>query len=72
MLKDPPSSHHGTITTAVTHAVAVPRKLTAYEVRRMPKAERERYMLEHTAQAAKEYAVRPELLIDGGSELIDY
>jgi hypothetical protein len=47
-------------------------KMKASEVRKLPKTEREKYMLEHTRQAAKEYAERPELLIDGGSELTKY
>ena len=49
-----------------------PKKMKASQVRRLSKVERDRYMVEHTTQAAKEYHERPELLIDGGSELFNY
>ena len=51
---------------------SAPKKMKASQVRLLSKAERAKYMLEHAAQAAKEYCERPELLIDGGSELFNY
>ncbi|HET6401288.1 MAG TPA: hypothetical protein VFH95_07805 [Candidatus Kapabacteria bacterium] len=46
--------------------------MKASQVRQLSKAERAKYMQEHSAQAAREYRERPELLIEGGSELLPY
>jgi hypothetical protein len=51
---------------------SAPKKMKASQVRLLPKVERTKYMLEHATQAAIEYRERPELLIDGGSELSNY
>jgi hypothetical protein len=39
------------------------QKMKASQVRKLSKEKRAKYMIEHTAQAAKEYNERPELMI---------
>ena len=54
------------------YARSSPDKMKASEVRRLSKEERTKYMIEHSTQAEHEYREHPELLIDGGNELLSY
>ena len=47
-----------------------PAKMKASEVRRLPAEQRERYMIEHTRAAAREYREHPEWLLEGGDEIV--
>jgi len=57
---------------ALRGEAAASHKMKASQVRELPHAERAKYMRDHAAHAAREYREHPELLIDGGSELLNY